>query len=159
METNKKFEATIYTRILSSYLILNGIYTIFVFFIYFTDDLLRIISALESLPFNDIITSVTFVITGLIIPLISIVLGSYLILKYHSFIKYVGIYLLAAIPIFGTETWLYSFAHGMALHFQINLMGFIVGLNFTPIIGLVLLAKHLPNNALNQTVAEDAPAG
>lgn len=123
----KTFNHSIYTKIISWYLLLNGLLGL-------------LFVALEVPPF---LNEFVFTLNAIVFPCIAALLGYYLLIREFWVLKILPTYLLLSIPILAIGSWEYSHAHAMSLHFRINLFGLVIGLNALPIIWFWLFTKHI----------------
>ena len=124
------FTHTIYSKIISWYLLINGLLGLGLAFMVVNQG---VYSGNKTI----------FGINAILLPCLSALLGYYLLIKENWAFKLLPKYLILSTPIVGIGSWLYSHAHALSLNFNISVMGVVVGLNFLPILWLVLFNKHV----------------
>lgn len=124
-----RFQHSRYSRIVGYYLSLNGVTGLgYSAWLLYTN--------------NPIANKFVFALTSIAVPIFSLLIGVYVLLRSRRALRISKGYFIAAIPIFGIGTWEYTFAHGLGLGAIFATEIVTIGVNLAPIVGLWLLARH-----------------
>jgi len=134
------FSHTIYSKVISWFLLLNGLFGLGTSFVYVWQ---------QGYVYNQY----TFVLCSIAFPTLAVLFGYFLLLRSERALAWLAHYLWLSVPEFGVSSFIYSHAHGLKINFSLEMSGLLVGINFIAIIGLVLLQKH---RNLTKSSNEDA---